>query len=343
MPLMSDAHRSGTPSSWSKWTQRGWRLLLTLWMGWSLLALSLGGVGPGGAHWIRALLAIGVGIGALWAYARRSPQTSVGLLGSACLATTVWFATLQPSNDRAWTEDQSRLPSVRFDGDTVHITDLRGFRYRSPGDWDARWFDASYDLSTLQGVDFAVERFSANEAVAHTLLSFPFADGRALAVSVEIRKEQGESYGVVAGMFRQYELMVVLGDERDLLELRAVHRQDDVYLHPMTASPEQARALLESLLQTAQDLHAQPRWYHTVQASCTSVLAQHLQTVADVPLDHRIYLPGYSDALAFELGLIQTTVDFEGTRARNHINPRAVESAGSEAFGVRIREGRSDQ
>ena len=339
-PMPHPTHRP-TPNTLPRRAWLAVGLMLLVWSGWSTLALALGGVGADGPSAIRPVIGILAAIGSTALSYLRGRQAGALAIGLACLGVTLWFASIRPSNDREWNEDQGRLPRVSFNGSTVNISDIRSFRYRSADDWDARWFDATYDLDTVQGVDFAVERFTENEAVAHTLLSFRFDDGRALAVSVEIRKEVGETYGVVAGMFRQYELMVVLGDERDLLELRAVHRGDTVYLHPMRASREDASALLESLLRTAQTLQDKPRWYHTVSASCTSVLAQHLQTVADVPLDHRVYLPGYSDALAFELGLIATDVDFETTRAQNRIDERARAAAGQTDFGQRIRAGRT--
>ncbi len=318
-------------------------LPLLLWTAWAGIALTLGGLGPDSSAWLRPALCLAIlsaaAAGAWW----RGPRVGAGLLTVACLAVTAWFATLTPDHDRIWTEDQSRLPGVSFEGDLAHVTNARAFRYRSTDDWDARWFDATYDLGELVGVDFAVERFSANEAVAHTLASFRFEDGRALAASVEIRKEVGESYGLLSGMFRQFELMVVLGDERDLIELRAVHRGDTVYLHPMRGTPEQKRAFLETLLRTAEEIRTEPRWYHTVGASCTSVLAQHLQTVADLPLDHRVYLPGYSDSLAFDLGLIESSVDFEATRDANRIDERAKAAAGQEDFSTQIRDGRTDR
>ena len=313
------------------------------WTLWSLAALSLGGVGPEGGSWQRPVVALAViGLVAAMGFERGRRSATVALV-AACAFTTLWFASLSASHDRTWATDQSRLPGVRFDGDLVHVTDARAFRYRTVDDYDAHWFDATYDLNELEGVDFAVERFTDNEAVAHTLVSFRFRDGQTLAISVEIRKEVGESYGPVRGLFRQYELMLVLGDERDLLELRTVHRGDDVYLHPMRASPEGARAFLEGLLSTAADIRERPRWYNTVSASCTSVLAQHLQSVADLPLDHRVYLPGYSDSLAFELDLIETDLDFDATRARNHINERASLAAGQPDFSERIRQGRTDR
>ncbi len=310
---------------------------LVAWSVWATAALLLGGVGPESVIALRGLalatFAAAVGVAGWRGGARPAGIT----LAVGCAVITLWFVALAPSHERAWTEDQSRLPSVRFDGDQVHLGDLRAFRYRATDDWDAAWVDRTYDLSTIQGVDFAVEQFGPHEAIAHTLVTFRFADAPPLAVSVEIRKEVGESFGPVRGLFRQYELMYVLGDERDLLELRTVHRRDEVYLYPMRATPAQARALLESLLRGARAVAERPAFYNTVSASCTSVLARHLREVADLPLDHRVYLPGYSDQLAFELGLIATDVDLAATRARFHINERAYAAAGAPDFSARIR------
>ncbi|MBX2803498.1 MAG: DUF4105 domain-containing protein [Myxococcales bacterium] len=307
---------------------------LALWLLWSAAAVWLGGVGPEGPWPWRAVgLGVGVAIVGWGARVHRLWATGVGV-GVAVL---LWYATLRPSADRTWSEDQSRLPRVSIVGDTLTVRDLRAFRYRATDDWDARWVDRSWDLTALQGVDFAVERFSHNEAVAHTFLSFRFADAQPLVVSVEIRKEVGERFGPVRGLFRQFELMYVLADERDAVELRAVHRGNAVYLHPMRATPHQSRAFLESLMAGARAIEEHPRFYNTVAASCTTVLAQHLQEVFDLPLDHRIYLPGYSDALAFELELIETDVDFEATRQRHRITERAQAAQGRPDFSDAIR------
>lgn len=60
--------------------------------------------------------------------------------------------------------------------------------------------------------------------IVHTIASWEFADGSPLAVSIETRKEQGESYSAIRGFFRQYELYYVVADERDLLRLRTNYR-----------------------------------------------------------------------------------------------------------------------
>ncbi len=316
-----------------------WAVLVP-WLMWGMTALSLGGVGAEGPGLWRIAVGVGVVVGvAVGQWRGVGPWVATG---AATGLTVGYLVGLRPSHDRPWSPDQQRLPRVERVGDTLTVTDLRAFRYRSPTDWDAAWTEHTWDLSQLEGMDFAVERFGESEAVAHTLVSFRFTDAMPLVVSWEIRKEVGETYGPVRGLFRQYELMVVLADERDAIELRAVHRGNPVYLHPMTAGPAEARLFLDSMLDHALRLETTPQYYNTVTASCTSVLAQHFEAVFAVPLDYRVYLPGYSDSLAFERGWIDTDVDFEATRAANEIGARARAAAGTDAFSDAIRRGRSD-
>ena len=74
--------------------------------------------------------------------------------------------------------------------------------------------------------------------MAHTLVSFGFDDGQYLAVSVEARRQDWQSYSPLWGLFRSYELMFVLGDERDLVRLRTNIRRERVYLYRVASAPE---------------------------------------------------------------------------------------------------------
>ena len=60
--------------------------------------------------------------------------------------------------------------------------------------------------------------------IAHTLISFGFADGRFLTFSIEIRKEKGESFSAIGGFFKHFEMSLIAADERDILGVR--HRFD---------------------------------------------------------------------------------------------------------------------
>jgi len=94
------------------------------------------------------------------------------------------------------------------------VENLRTFDYRTETDYTERWEMRTYDLDTLQGVDMFLF-FWGPTLIAHTITSWDFGGGQHLAVSIETRKEKGESYSAVRGFFRQYELYYVVADERD--------------------------------------------------------------------------------------------------------------------------------
>ena len=73
-------------------------------------------------------------------------------------------------------------------------------------------------------------------------MSWEFADGQHLAISIETRKERGEEYSAVRGFFRQYELYYVVADERDVIGVRTNYRGEDVYLYRLKTPPASARA-----------------------------------------------------------------------------------------------------
>jgi hypothetical protein len=134
-----------------------------------------------------------------------------------------WWLTIPPSNDRPWVPDVARLSTAEIDGDRVTIHNLRNFAYRSEEDYDERWETRSYDLSTIEGVDFFLV-YWGSPAIAHTITSWTFEAGPPLAISIETRKEVGETYSAVKGFFRQYELYYVVSDETDVVGLRTNHR-----------------------------------------------------------------------------------------------------------------------
>lgn len=246
---------------------------------------------------------------------------------------------VRPSNDRDWSPDQARLASIEVQGAQVRISNVRNVHYRSTSDFDVRWESRSYDLGQLDSVWFMLEPFADWRGPAHTLLSFGFTDGRFLAISVEIRKERGESFSPLKGLLRQYELIYVIGDERDLIGLRANHRNDDVYLYPIRATVDARRALLLSMFERANSLTEQPEFYNTLSNTCTSNIVDHIELIAPgrVPFSFKTLLPAYADDLAFDLGLIDTNLSREAFRAAHKINDLARLHADSADFSARIR------
>src|SRR6185295_17841451 len=114
----------------------------------------------------------------------------------------------------------------------VTLQNIRNFEYRTETDYAPRWYDATFELADLRSVDL-VASYWMGDAIAHTFVSFGFAGDRYVAISIETRKERGEEYSTLAGFFKQYELVYVVGDERDLIGLRTNIRQphETVYVY----------------------------------------------------------------------------------------------------------------
>ncbi|MDX1947160.1 MAG: DUF4105 domain-containing protein [Pirellulaceae bacterium] len=245
----------------------------------------------------------------------------------------------EPSNDRDWVPEQQVLASAEFDGDRVTVHNVRNAQWVSYRDCLVDYYDQTYDLNRLVGVDFVQIPFNENRAIAHTLLSFAFDDGQHLGISIEVRLEKGESYSPAIGLFNQYELMYVVADERDLLPVRTEQRACDVYLYRTRATPTDARKLLVAMLERANALRDKPEFYHTLTNNCTTNIVRHVNQLVPggIHYDYRVLLPGYADELAYELGLLDTTVPFAELKRRALINELADRYHDSPDFSARIR------
>ncbi len=245
---------------------------------------------------------------------------------------------IQPSNDRNWSTDQSVLPKIKIGPKTVTIEDIRNFTYASTTSYTPAYYSASYERGSVKRVWFVVEPFKGLGA-AHTFLSFEFDDGRYLPISVEIRKEKGESFNPILGLMRQYELMYVIGDEQDLLKLRTNYRHDSVYLYPMKTTRERANELFEDMLIRAQETQAVPEFYNTITNSCTTNIVEHVNKVyyRRVPFDWSILFPADADYYAYKLGLIDTKLPIGKIREAYKINDLAERYQNDPDFSKRIR------
>jgi hypothetical protein len=231
------------------------------------------------------------------------------------------------------------LARADIDGDKVTIHNVRNCEFFSYRDCLVDHYDKTYDLSQLETVDFVMIPFAENRAIAHTMLSFGFADGDRVGVSAEVRLEKGESYGAAVGLFNQFELIYVVADERDLLPVRAEHRNVDVLLYRTTATPEQSKKLFLDVLKRVNQLHDKPEFYDTFSNNCTTNIVRHINTLAPgrVPFDYRVLLPGYADNLAYDLGLIDNSLPFAEVRRRARITDLVLQHKDNPQFSQRIR------
>jgi len=248
---------------------------------------------------------------------------------------------VKPSLERDWSMDQAQMPRVSFvDKDQVRIKNVRNALYRSADDFDMRTYDRTYDLNALSSAWFVVEPFGSFGA-AHTLMSFGFSNGDYLAISAEIRKEKGESFSPLKGVFRQYEMMYVIADESDVIRLRTNFRKDVMRLYPIKASKQKIRAVLVDALKRAEKLAKVPEFYNTLSNNCTTSIARHVRRFSDqaVPWwDYRYLLPETVDAISYDLRLIDTNLSLEAARSHFMITSRAQKITDLDKFSKHIRD-----
>jgi Domain of unknown function (DUF4105) len=262
---------------------------------------------------------------------------AVALLPVAAVA--LWWTSVPPSNVRDWAPDVARTARATFDGSRVMIENVRDFNYRSESDYDQRWETRRYNLDGIHGVDLFLSFWGPTQ-IAHTIASWEFDDGQHLAISIETRKEKGESYSAVRGLFHQYELYYVVADERDLVGLRTNYRGEQVYLYRIRVPASQARALLIDYLKEVDRLADHPQWYNALTQNCTTTIRGHAQHVgAGGRLDWRLLANGHLDELLYERGQIDTDLPLADLRARSNINEKAKAADDSPDFSVRIRLG----
>jgi hypothetical protein len=250
-----------------------------------------------------------------------------------------WWLTIPPRNDRDWLPDVARTATVEMKGNRVTVSNLRNFDYRSETDFTARWETRSYDLDQLLGVDLFI-CFWGPTAIAHTIASWEFADGPPLAISIETRKEKGETYSALRGFFRQFELYYVVADERDVVRLRTNYRGEQLYLYRIRMPVEQARGLLLDYLAEVDRLARRPKWYNALTHNCTTGIRYHLKHLGvGQRLDWRILANGRLDELLYARSSVDTRLSLAELRRRSEITARARAADQDPLFSARIREG----
>ena len=255
------------------------------------------------------------------------------------LAVVLWWVSIPPSNTRDWAPDVAHTADSVFNGSSVTIENVRNFKYRSESDYDQRWETRTYDLDKVRGLDLFLSFWGPTQ-IAHTIASWEFDDGQHLAISIETRKEKGESYSALRGFFRQYELYYVVADERDLVGLRTNYRGEQVYLYRIRATASQARALLVDYLGEINRLADHPQWYNALTQNCTTAIRGHAQNIgAGGRLDWRLLANGHLDQLLYERGLIDRGIPFDELRNRSNITEKAKAADDFSDFSARIRQG----
>jgi hypothetical protein len=287
--------------------------------------------------WLRTAVAVmfaALGIWALWV--ARRPRVRLVFWGLV-LVVLAWFVSLRPSHDREWRPEVAVMPRAIIDGDRVTFTGFRNFEYRTRDDFTVRYEEREVSLSDLTSVDLFVSYWKVGP-VAHTFLSFNFDNAPPVCVSIETRPEVGEGFDPVASLFKQFELIYVVGDERDLVGVRTNHRGEDVFLYPIRTSPEWARRLFLVYLERINELDDRPEFYHLLKNSCTINIVRYANVAGRVGrFDIGHLLNGLIDRYLYRAGVVDTSLPFDELRRRSRINEAAEADERSPDFPRRIR------
>jgi len=313
------------------------RLLALLFATWAAAALWFDG--PTSRAWAGGLAGAFLLVTLLLLFAVRPFRRGLAGFALVFAGVLVWWLCIPPSGDRDWQDDVARSPRVEVDGDTLVVTDVRHFVWRADDDYDVAWETRTYDLDQVVGLDLFLCYWGPRD-IAHTILSWEFADGRHLAISIETRKERGEEYSAILGFFRQFELYYVVADERDVVGVRAGPRGEDVYLYRLRTPPERSRGLLLEYLAEVDALAGHPQWYNAFTANCTTQIFRHVRRLmGTIPWDWRMLVNGYLDEMLQEEGVINTTMPIDELRAASHVSEEARAAGQSDDFSERLRDG----
>ena len=231
------------------------------------------------------------------------------------------------------------MPWGEFQENRVIMHDLRACRYEGGEILNPGWYDLEVNVDSLVALDYLLVYFADWEGVAHTFLSFGFADGERIALSVEARRAAGEPYALLPGLYRQYELMYVMGDELDIVGLRLHQDGDPVYMLPIATPPEKIQGLFINMVKTANSLRVQPQVYNTITSTCTTQLAAQANKLRQEPInlwDWRLVFPGFSGELAQEAGLLALEEPLAVAMQRFLVNPDMVQGDDRHSFSASL-------
>ncbi|MDR2438055.1 MAG: DUF4105 domain-containing protein [Planctomycetaceae bacterium] len=246
-----------------------------------------------------------------------------------------------PSNDRKWSQNHAVLQTAEWNGNFVTIHNIRYSKYETAERYTTQYYDATFDLNDIRTIDLVVVPFRGIPRLAHVESSFGFADGRHLGMSIEARYEEGERYDPIGAGLRQFELIYVFADERDMIRIGTDVNKNDVHIYRLKFEPNEVRAMFVDALQRANKLAEKPEFYHPLTNSCVTNLIKHINKGKPkaIPKEYRTLLPGLMDHYVYDLKLIDTNAKtFQEAKENAKVNWLVEKFGDLEYFSAGIRQ-----
>lgn len=260
----------------------------------------------------------------------------------AFLLTLGWYFSLEAKQDRDWNPEVAQMLHYEKNGNHVTLHNVRNFDWHKDGSYTEHWETRQFDLNQITGVSI-ITSYWMGPKIAHTLVSFDFANAKPLTFSIEIRKEKGEDFSAIGGFFRKYELSLIAADEKDIIYTRSNTRGEQVYFFPVQMAPAARKALFEEYLSKIDDLNAEPKWYNTLTSNCTTLVFDMAQAVNQhqLPVDYRLLASGYLPNYLYDLNAISHQWNITQWYQQAHVNPKVqkMHSLSSSQYSTLLREG----
>jgi hypothetical protein len=314
------------------------RLLMLLPALWCFGAIHYDGPFPGAGNSALALVWAVLAV-VLLLRARGRRGRWLAFAGALALVIVPW-SFKQPRNDRDWAPEYARTAGARVEGDAVTFTHFRNFDYALDGTVTERWETRTVHLSKLRGIDFFLN-YWGSPLIAHPIFSFDFGDEGHVAFSIETRREKGETYTTVGGLYKLYELAYLVGDERDFVRVRTnIRKDEDAYLFRLATPPEKARERFLEYVAQIQALEQRPRFYNVLTANCTTAIRSQVHVRKKTIPDGRLILNGKLDEMFADHGLFAVKdLPLAELKQLGHVDERAMKAQDDPEFSKRIRAG----
>jgi uncharacterized protein DUF4105 len=330
---------------------RGWRaagallralvsvLVLAPLSAWGALALFFRFPAPEGLRAAAAILFAALGLATIAALFLRRGPIALAVFAVAFGGLVAWWGAIEPPLHGDWAPDVARQTTGTVKGDTLTLSDVRDFDWRTDKDFTERWSRRAYDLSKLKTLDLFLSYWAGPE-MAHVIMSFGFEDGDHIAWSVEVRREKKTVFSPVADAFKSHTLVYLATTERDSVRLRTNVRGEDVRLYRLNTPPDQARLLLLEYVSQSTALARQPKFYNSITANCATVVFKLVRAAGStLPFDWRLIVNGFLPGYLYDHGAVVTTMPLSELMERARISEKARSADGSPDFSRGIRVG----
>lgn len=271
-------------------------------------------------------------------------EVSLGaLLVVVFLSLMIWFIRVRPRQPQLtanWNSDCEFITTTEIVDSKITFRNVRNFLWRTTKDRDESWIDElTVDSEEIKDIWFIVDHFHSLHGLAHTYLTFEFNDGTCLSFSFEARRRVKHRYHPWDGLWRNYELYLLVALESDMTGLRTNARGNKDYMFRAITPPEKDKHMLIRMAQKANQLSQEPEWYHSLLTTCNTSIVRMVNRVTPgrVPFLWRNFLPGYTPRAALKLGLIEDWGGLETTLEKARIDLVAQQWNGEGSYSEMLR------